>query len=194
MRTPDRGPQFPGTPRTQDGHLYSQDQGRPYPGCSLLSGIYDPYEMEHVVLCIIYSRNAPWIASFLDNTDKRDDLWWIGSQVFWITDDHPVWIFEIFKIHVPTYTYIISFQDSQKYLNRKRNRIFFKKQVFITSEVAIYDLSMTNSDPQWPGMTPDDSDVTDRKIIVSLADWLWLGSQSQMQDRSVKPILSIKFN
>ena len=110
----------PGTPVPRD----NQDSGRPKPGCQpfswniRLSYLYG-------ACCIIYSRNAPWIASFLDNTDKRDDLWWIGSQVFWITDDHPVWIFEIFKIHVPTYTYIISFQDSQKYLNRKRNRIFF---------------------------------------------------------------------
>ena len=114
------------TPVTRD----SQDSGRPKLGCPPFGGIYGfLIYMEHVVLYIIlyiiYSRNAPWIASFLDNTDKRDDLWWIGSQVFWITDDHPVWIFEIFKIHVPTYTYIISFQDSQKYLNRKRNRIFF---------------------------------------------------------------------
>ena len=33
--------------------------------------------------------------------------------------------------------------------------------------------------------------MTDIKIIVSFVDWVWLGSHSQMQHRSVKTILSI---
>ena len=108
--------------------------------------------IEHGGCSIIYSRSAPWIASFLDNTDKRDDPWWIGSQVFWITDDHPVWIFEIFKNSMCPRILILFHFKTLKNIWTEREIEHFSKTRFMP-KIAIDDLSMTNNGPKWPEMT-----------------------------------------